>query len=341
MKLAKRVEQLVEILKGHRVMIQMHNYPDPDAMASAFGLQFLLRQYAIESDMVYIGNITKIADIRLIQYTGMEFYSPEELGLKEDDYIVLVDAQKYNKNCVDLIGDEVACIDHHPTMVGCEYQYKDVRRVGSCSTLIAEYILEAGIIPTMEVASALVYGIKMDTANFVRGVTELDIRMYYELFPYVDQEFLSRIMINQIEFKDLVAYGAAIKSISLYKDIGYASIPFDCPNELIAIISDFILALDMVNFCVIYSEREEGYKFSVRSERKDLDAGKISFSILQNKMKGNGGGHSFMAGGFLPKEKVKLLGDNPRKQIEMYFNQYIYPEDKDYEKNTIYIETAD
>lgn len=31
--------ELVEILKGHKTYIQTHNFPDPDAIASAFGLQ--------------------------------------------------------------------------------------------------------------------------------------------------------------------------------------------------------------------------------------------------------------------------------------------------------------
>lgn len=340
--MSSKINQLVKILRGHRVLIQTHNCPDPDAMTSAYGLQYLLKSKGIESRLVYDGVISKFSDFRLIDYAGMEIFYAGDLELSDDDYIVIVDAQKYNENCTDLTGEEVACIDHHPTVVECEYQYKDIRMVGACSSIIADYFMEAGVEFEPMVATLLLYGIKMDTLDFTRGVTELDVKMYYMLFKYADHEFLAQMQVNQIDFRDLKAYGAAIDNISLYKDIGYACIPFDCPNGLIAIISDFILALEQVTFSVVYAVREEGYKFSVRSEREDLDAGQIVRSALRQRgMSGNGGGHSFMAGGFLPTEEVRKLGEDPRKELEKIFDTIIYPGEKDNEKDTIHIKTAD
>lgn len=340
--MGSKINQLVDILKGHRVLIQTHNCPDPDAMASAYGLQYLLKEKGIESRLVYDGVISKFSDFRLIDYAGMEIYYAGDLELNDEDYIVIVDAQKYNENCTDLTGEEVACIDHHPTVAECEYQYKDVRIVGACASIIADYFIDAGVEFDPMVATLLLYGIKMDTLDFTRGVTELDVKMYYMLFKHADHEFLAQMQVNQIDFKDLRAYGAAISNISLYKEIGYACIPFDCPNGLIAIISDFILALEQVTFSVVYAVRKEGYKFSVRSERKDLDAGQIVRAALrQCGMNGNGGGHSFMAGGFLPMEDVGKLGEDPRKGLEKIFDEIIYPGEEDYEKNTIYINAAD
>lgn len=325
--MAARIEELVSIVKNHRVFIQTHNYPDPDAVGAAYGLQFLLQNYDIDASIIYQGSLNKMYGLRMIDYFGILMKNADEIDLKEDDYIIIVDAQKYNKNCTDLIGDEVACIDHHPTMIECDYKYKDVRLVGACSTLIAEYIIEAGVTPPEDVASALVYGMKMDTADFSRGVTELDAKMYYELFPYVDHHSIEKLQVNTIAFTDLQAYGAAINNINAYKRAGYACIPFDCPDALIAIISDFILALDLIDFSVVYSIRPGGYKFSVRSEDDNLDAGKITNQVLSSLGNGSGGGHAFMAGGFLPIEEVNKLGENPRKVIEKTFNKVIYPED--------------
>lgn len=47
--------QLVELLKGHKNYIQTHNYPDPDAVASAFGLQNFLRQHGVDAQICYDG----------------------------------------------------------------------------------------------------------------------------------------------------------------------------------------------------------------------------------------------------------------------------------------------
>lgn len=323
----KKILELIKLLNGHNVYIQTHNFPDPDALASAYGLQYLLKQFDIDSKIVFDGTLSKLSGIRMVDYFDIEIFNANDFkDMNKNDYIVIIDAQKYNKNCTDLPGDEVACIDHHPTVIDVEYKYKDVRMVGACSSIIAEYFIDAGKVPSVNVATALLYGIKMDTNDFGRGVSELDVKMYYMLFSYADQKVLEKIQLNTIELTDLRAYGAAINNISLYKNIGFASIPFDCPDGLIAIISDFILALDVVEFSVVYSERAGGYKFSVRSELEQFDAGKITNSVLSS-IGGNGGGHAFMAGGFLPQDCVDSLGENPRADVEQLFLKELFPDE--------------
>ena len=51
---------LVELCKGHNIYIQTHNFPDPDAIASAYGLQKLLLFYEIPSTLCYDGRIDKL-----------------------------------------------------------------------------------------------------------------------------------------------------------------------------------------------------------------------------------------------------------------------------------------
>ena len=142
----------------------------------------------------------------------------------------------------------------------------------------------------------------MDTADFSRGVTQFDVEMYAKLFPYADNDLLDRMKINTMEFADLKAYGSAIENIRVFGNVGYAYIPFECQDALIAMISDFILALDVIEFSVIYAVRGNGYKFSVRSEVPELHAGKIVCSALSDI--GSGGGHARMAGGFAEGSKL-------------------------------------
>ena len=66
--------------------------------------------------------------------------------------------------------------------------------------------------------------------------------MFAFLFPLCDQEMLARLERNNMEFNDLKAYGAAIESIEVYDKVGISNVPFPCPDALIAILSDFILA---------------------------------------------------------------------------------------------------
>ena len=171
--------------------------------------------------------------------------------------------------------------------------------------------------PEKDVATALLYGLKMDTLQFTRGVTELDIRMFGFLFSHSDQDKLSDIERNNMEFNDLKAYGAAIENIELYDNIGFSCIPFSCPDALIAILSDFILALVEVEVAIVYSYREDGVKFSVRSEDDGIHAGNLVHDALEEI--GSGGGHAFMAGGLIRREQMEMLGRYPEDAIRDLF----------------------
>lgn len=316
--------RLIEILKGHKTYIQTHNFPDPDAVASAFALQNFLKQHGIPADICYDGRIEKLSTRKMITVFGIEAKSREEIEdiMREEDYIIMVDSQKYNANITDFIGDEVACIDHHPTMIECDYAYKDVRKVGACATIIAEYFRQTDTPIDSVVAAALAYGIKMDTADFIRGTTDLDVDMFAYVYRTADVQKLVTMYTNVMEFSDLKAYAAAIDSIRVYQNVGFAAIPFDCPDALIAIISDFILSLDVVDISIIYAVRSDGIKFSIRSALPEIDAGMVIDRALQGY--GNGGGHPSMAGGFIPNENADRLAADRDYKIQKLFLQQLH-----------------
>lgn len=313
------LKDLIELCGNRPVYIQTHNFPDPDAIASAFGLQRLLGIYGVESKLCYDGRIDKLSASKMLDVFQIDMSPYESLigELEESDRIICVDTQKNGGNVTDFVGAEVACIDHHPVFAPVEYEYRDIRITGACATLIAEYYALSGNEPDRDVATALLYGIKMDTLQFTRGVTELDIRMFGYLFPFCDQEKLSDLERNNMEFMDLKAYGAAIESIELYDNIGISSIPFSCPDALIGILSDFILALIEVEVAIVFSFREDGIKLSVRSEDPDIHAGELLHEAL--KEIGSGGGHASMGGGIIYKEHVHKLGRYPRAYIRHLF----------------------
>lgn len=291
--------QLAALCLGKHIYIQTHNFPDPDAIASVFGLQRLLALRGIPSTLCYDGRIDKLSAYKMLKAFRIEMFPYEQLrpNMTEEDYVICVDAQKHSGNITDFIGNEVACIDHHPTFVPVSYRYQDIRLTGACATLIAQYYQQLSCKPDKQTATALLYGLKMDTLQFTRGVTDLDIEMFAFLFPLCDQKTLTWLERNNMEFSDLKACGAAIENIELYDKVGLSCIPFPCPDALIAIISDFILALQEVEVAVIFSCREDGIKFSVRSEHTSIHAGHLVHEALRGY--GDGGGHATMAGGMI------------------------------------------
>ena len=317
-----KFEELLQQINRQHVYIQTHNFPDPDAIASAYGLQYFLQQFGIDAILCYDGSIDKLSTKRMLTVFSMEILHADLLAdMQESDYIVTVDGQKYNTNFTDLPGDEVACVDHHPQVRDCGYHYKDIRMAGACSSIVVSYYREMGIAIPPLVASALAYGIKMDTADFTRGATVFDAEMFAYAFETADVEKLQEMYKNVMEFKDLRAYAAAIDNIKIYDRTGFACIPFDCPDALIAIISDFILALDVVDVSIVYSVRKDGLKFSVRSEVEAVDAGKLVATALSGY--GSGGGHKAMAGGFVPNESLDRIGQQYEFYIKEAFMKYI------------------
>lgn len=306
---------LINICKDHHIYIQTHNFPDPDAIASAYGLQKLMAYYDIKSTLCYAGKIDKLSTKKMTEIFNIEIYAYEQIkeNMVEEDYIVCVDSQKGGGNITDFIGDEIACIDHHPIYVDTEYKYSDIRFVGSCATIITKYYEELDVPMDKNTASALLYGLKMDTLNFSRGTTLMDIDMFKYLYPKSDNDMLKILEHNNMEFSDLKAYGAAIENIKLYGSVGFAFIPFSCPDALIGIISDFMLGLNNVDVTVVYSKREDGFKFSIRSEDPNVDAGSVINLALKDI--GNGGGHPSMAGGLIKSEDLHKLGRYPDNAI--------------------------
>ncbi len=310
--------ELVKTLTDHTVYIQTHNFPDPDAIASAFGLQNFLAYHGVPSTLCYDGKIDRLSVKKMLETFGIAMFSKNDVpDMTEDDYIVLVDSQKKNSNVTDLIGDEVACIDHHPIFFPYNYLYQDIRPVGSCSCLIASYFQSTDTPISPKCAAALAYGIKMYTADFTRGTTALDTEMLSFLFVHADWDLVSGMYYNTMEFNDLQAYGAAIQNIQIFDRTGFAYIPFNCAPALIAIISDFILSLDVVDIAIIYALQTEGIRFSVRSEQKRIHAGNLIARVL--KPYGDGGGHPSMAGGMIPAGNLPLLGEDIHTTIQEAF----------------------
>lgn len=314
---------LVKICKGRKVYIQTHNFPDADAVGSAYGVKKLFEHFGIASDLCCSGQIDRKATAKMLDIIGTEMLSYDALKntLKPDDYIVCVDSQKNGGNITDFVGEEIACIDHHPTTSDAQYLYHDVLITGACSSMVAWYFKELGIELDSNTATALLFGLKMDTNNFTRGVTLFDIQMFEFLFPFSDAQKITNLENSTIQFADLRAYGNAIDNIKVFGFTGFACIDFQCPDGLIAAVSDFILALEEVEVAIVYSTRADGWKFSVRSENPSIHAGELIAAALVGM--GNGGGHASMAGGYVAKAKIDDLGAYPEDIIREKFMKAI------------------
>ena len=304
---------LAEVKKEEFVFIQTHNYPDHDAVASAFGLQYLLSELGVSSRIIYEGEIQRDSLIQMIDELEIDIQHCEYHRMTESHKIIIVDGCKGNKNVTDLIGDEIAVIDHHLVEKPDDVPFADIRSdYGACSTIIYSYFRKAGVEVPRNAATAMMIGINMDTALLTRGVSRHDIEAYAELYTLCDIRLQNSILRNYIQSKDLSFYRYAIDNITIENEVAFCYFPDGCNQNLLGILGDFFLALDEVDFVILCARNGSSINFSLRNEKKEWNAARAIQDALQGT--GFGGGHADMAGGIVPDG----AGFDPREILEKF-----------------------
>ena len=146
--------------------------------------------------------------------------------------------------------------------------------------MIAQYIFDEGLQIPGNIATALLYGIRIDTAGLSRGMSNLDLDMFYKLFNLADRKKIAELDNSTLRQTDLLAYSSAINSIKTYGKTSYANTGYNSPEPLIAAISDFIMMLDTTDNTVVYSVKDDGIKISVRSVGT-INAGRLPIRHLR------------------------------------------------------------
>lgn len=302
----KLIQAIRNVKKGGKVFIQPHNIPDPDAIASSFGLMCFLESQGIKAEIIYVDSIEKANSRNMLEIFGISMLIKDpEYQLSDDDFIILVDTQLSHSNVTNLKSNNIAVIDHHRFLGNENYSFMDVRSdYGACSTIVASYFKESGVTPSMTVATAMLYAIMTDTDNLVRSTNMMDLEMFYWLYKMADLDQIRHLRMNEIGLADLEAYTRALENIEIYGGTCFVDIG-DCNDSLLGTISDMVFTIENVDIIVSYAKRDDGIKLSIRSGDKKLKANDLVSYIIDNK--GAGGGHDEMAGGFISQKEVGLL----------------------------------
>lgn len=294
-----RLRELLGVIGTRRpLFVQTHDFPDHDAIASAFGMQGVLARAGVPSRIVYGGDLQRDSLRRMIRDLGIEALPAASVDMSASDPVVIVDGCKGNKNVTDLPGDEIAVIDHHEVKIPDNVAFVDIRsELGACATLIHGYWGEAGEeIPT-PVATALMIGINMDTALLTRQVSRGDIEAYADLYTRADIRLENSILRNSIQTKDLEFYRHALENVDITDRVAFCWFPAGCNQNLLGILGDFFISLEEAEFVVLCARNANVINISVRNEREGWNASRIVQAALAGI--GFGGGHADMAGGII------------------------------------------
>ncbi len=88
------IVQVLEAHRGERHIVVLQDFPDPDAISSAFAHQIVSAEFDIEADIVYGGRISHQQNIALVKLLGIELIRyNESLNLEQYAGAVFVDNQ--------------------------------------------------------------------------------------------------------------------------------------------------------------------------------------------------------------------------------------------------------
>ncbi len=308
------------------LLIAIHDYPDPDAIAAALAMQTLARSWGINSALAHggiIGREDNSEMVRLLKINLQTFVSIPNLR----DYrgAILLDTQPAARNQSLPDGLPVlAVIDHHslsPDSIRLARRnseagavgYSDIRtNVGASSTILFYYLQAAGIVPDARLATALFLGIKTDTDGLLRFASPHDIRAYAGLLALADLTVAGQATHPPQDpayyrFMHDAMERAAIYGASAFVDCGTVKTP-----DHLSMASDFLIPLRDVKYALAAGFHEKRIYLSLRGKAPCLDATQVMLAVVQ--LEGRGGGHNLAAGGFVdlsgtPQEALqKVLG---------------------------------
>ena len=141
--------KLKELLKPEyeNIVIQCHNDPDADAIASGYGVYLYLKEHGRNVRLIYGGKFA-IQKPNLLLLLEKPFQIPVEYvtSLEEPDLLLTIDCQHGERNVQDFQAKAYAVIDHHK--VSKPENLPPLREIrdsyGACSTIVWDMLTEAG-----------------------------------------------------------------------------------------------------------------------------------------------------------------------------------------------------
>lgn len=313
-RVAPRTEVLLDLLRRRRrLLVLTHTNPDPDSLGSGLAIRYFAQAtVGMPSDFGLSGRIMRAENKEMVKQLGIHLTPVEELDLGSYDCVAVVDTQpgfghtQIPEDCkVDIV------IDHHVAAEDCQHlsnaDFLDVRcDVGATSSLVTQYFMEGRVVPTSDVATALMYGIKTDTADLSRNVSDVDLRAHEFLFPHVDRKKLASITRPALPIAYYQALKEALNKVRIYGKVVLCSLGKTDNAEMVAEVADLLLRLEGAEAVFCGGLVGNTYHVSVRTLIGHGDAWRLIHEALGGE--GTYGGHGSVAGGC-----IVLPDDDPRR----------------------------
>ncbi|HWQ00392.1 MAG TPA: DHH family phosphoesterase [Vicinamibacterales bacterium] len=317
-----------------RVLILLHNDPDPDALASGLALRNLLRRTKTTAIIGAMQGLTRPENLRMANLLDIhvEQITPEMLG--DFDRIATVDVQPHYFGGllprVDLV------IDHHPEQPGYSAVFKDIRPdYGSTSTILVEHLRAVDVNISERTATAMLYAIKSDTLFFSRHTNRSDLEAFTFLYPLADAALIRKMEGAEITLERLQHVVRAVQSAVIRGQIFSAFLGEVAREDFVTYTADFFLQVEDVKWTILSGVVGDALVVSVRNLGYSRNAGEFVKKWFADI--GSAGGHRALAKAVVPMARFReKFGDLDGRGIsekiadlaEQFLHEHPAPERK-------------
>ncbi|MFB6177976.1 MAG: DHH family phosphoesterase, partial [Halobaculum sp.] len=275
---ATRLRGLLHTLRGvtEPMIVVTHDNPDPDAIASALALVDIARRVGVDAEAGYSGDISHQENRALVNLLDIDLRDLSGVDVTEAyGSVALVDHSVPGVN--DSLSPSVQpsiVVDHHPPNEGIDAPFDDIRpEMGATATMLTQYVETMGVEPVESVATALLYGIRIDTRDFTRGVTGADFEAAATLLPHADASILDRVESPSISANVFGVLAAAIRNRIVDDGTVTSCVGEISDRDALPQAAEQLLSMDGVTVAVVYGYQDGTVYVSGRARGADVDLG--------------------------------------------------------------------
>jgi nanoRNase/pAp phosphatase (c-di-AMP/oligoRNAs hydrolase) len=313
---ARRLRSTLRAVGGPMAVV-MHDNPDPDAIASAVAIRELADAMGVEATACYYGEINHQENRALVNLLDLDLRtleSPDDID--EFETVALVDHSRPGVN--DRLPEGLpvdVVVDHHPPRAPVEARFIDLRHgVGATSTLVVDYFDRLGVALEEQVATALLYGIRVDTSDFTREVSTEDFVAAGTLLDAANLDLLKRVENPSVTSDTLEVIGRAVRNREVDGSVLATYVGEIADRDALAQAADMLLDMEGVSTTLVCGRRDDTVFASARARGTDLDLGealRLAFDQI-----GSAGGHADMAGAQIPLKSIATMtGTSDRETV--------------------------
>lgn len=299
----ERLEEFWNVFEKEDDVLVVIN-ADPDALASALSIKRLLRYRVKNVVIAHPNEIRRLNNVAMVERLRIPLERLKNIKVCDYSKVVLVDSQPNHLPCFENISFNVI-IDHHPLGEEWEADYVDIRPdYGATATMMVEYLRAASMKPSVALATALFYAIKVDTQDFEKKGGLADGISFRYLFNIANRNLVRKFELTDLRRSEIKYFSEALANLKYSKRRFYSHVGRVRSPDVLVIIADFLNHVGEIDWVFVSGIHGEKLVVIFRCDGYRKSAGKLASRIFGSL--GSAGGHKDSARAEVPLKNLDV-----------------------------------